>query len=294
MVKCLKLRTSPDFSATTIESNRRVQRLHRRVCKERKFVLRQNALRRRNAIHRRRTATGHGDVPGGSCQFTIFGEQLCRVRVFDRGSIPLRLQAVARLLCCPESVCYDSDSSSAHERDLKNVAHTGNRARSIGVEALHPGSKYRRMRHQSDFHPGQIHIEPKFLRSVTLPATIKAAGVLATEMKLTFLLKLNTFRDGQLGGGFRQLTVFCGLAVRSIGNAGGRPALLGHHVPLSGRGRDQHGARPGSQLTILFEGVRNGTGAAHHLNTCYRVAIDIGGGSKLGNHLRPIGIHLIG
>ena len=197
------------------------------------------------------------------------------------------------MLCGPESVCHDRDSSSPDEWNLKNLLHAGNCSRGIGIEALYLGTEHRGMRHQRDLHPGKIHVKAKLLRAIALRATIKPAHLLIGKPKIALLLKLNIFRHRQMRCGFRQLCVSCRLAIWPVHDAGLGAALRGRYLPLRGGGSNQHGARSGAELAILLKGVRNRTGAAHHLNAIHRVAIDIAGRGEFGDHLQPVSIHLV-
>src|SRR2546429_3189180 len=107
-IHCLKLRASPNLGAITIESNSGVQRLHRRVSQIWKFVLSQNPICGRNAIHRVGIATRNGDIAWSSGQLAIFGEQLRCIGTLDAGGVPLGSQAVRRCCSGPYSGCTAS------------------------------------------------------------------------------------------------------------------------------------------------------------------------------------------
>src|SRR5581483_8407377 len=196
-------------------------------------------------------------VARSSRQLAVFREQLGCIRALHGGSVPLRSQAVARLLRGPEPLCHHRDSRSPDEWNLKNILHSRNCSRGIRVKVLDLRSEHGRMRHQSDLHSRNIQVEPKLLRAIAFHAAINAAHLLTSQPEIALLLKRNSLGDRLTGSGFCQLCVLCRFSIWSIDQTGFGSALCGRHVPLRGSSGDHHGTYFGAELTVLLKGMRD-------------------------------------
>ena len=163
MVHRLELRTSPHFGAISVEADRRIQRFHRSVRQEGKFVFGQNSVSCGNGIDRIGVATVRRDIARCFCQVSIFFEELTAIRMFDRRSVPIDVQPVARLLGCPEAIGDYCHPGSPDKRNLKNILHARNGAGAARVKTVDLRSEHRWMRNQRDFHPWKVKVKPKFL-----------------------------------------------------------------------------------------------------------------------------------
>src|SRR5438067_3341943 len=88
LVHGLKLRGHPRLALVSFEYHRRIQRLHRAVSQEWKFIFRHQTPRRRNAIHRLIITTSDGYVTRSSSHVFVSRPQLFAVWMFHGGNVP--------------------------------------------------------------------------------------------------------------------------------------------------------------------------------------------------------------
>ena len=77
-------------------------------------------------------------------------------------------------------------------------------------------------------------------------------------------------------------------------DAGFRAALVRRDLPSLCGGRQEHGARPRAQLTVLLERCGDRSRPADHLNASNWIPVDVLCRGKFCDYLRPVSVHLVG
>src|SRR5256885_5817426 len=150
LVHGLKLRGDPRLALVTFKSDRRIQRLHRTVSQEWKFIFSYDTPRRRKAIHSFIITARDGYVAGGPSHFFVSHPQLFAVRMFHRGNIPIDFQKIAPLLGRPKSIGHHGHAATLHERQFENVSYSGQPASFRVVDRLDAPTEHRRMADDCD------------------------------------------------------------------------------------------------------------------------------------------------
>src|SRR5256885_10428241 len=83
LIERLKLRWHPGLSVIAFESNGGVERLHRRVGQEWKFIFGDDSIRRRNSFKRLLVTARDRDIAGRAHEFFEFRPQLRAVRAVN-------------------------------------------------------------------------------------------------------------------------------------------------------------------------------------------------------------------
>ena len=295
LVHSLELRTGPYFRAIAVIPDGGVQGLHRAVSKIRELVFGNYPIAGGDACQRLFVTASHGNVARSASEFFVLFPQLRIVRPLYSGEVPINPEPIARLLGRPELVGNNGYRGPfADGGDLKYIRHSGNAPCRLVVDRSRRCAEGRRMRHQRNLHSGQIEIEPKFQGAVALGATVKPTNLLADQPEVSCVFERHCFGHRHVRRCIRQVGVLRGPPARAVNYAGFGTALVGRHLPLfRGRG-NQHRACLGTEFPVLLKRVRDGTRAADHLDAEDRVFINVCGGRKFRQDLRPVSIHLIG
>ncbi len=295
LVDRLELRADPhlgaaDIAVLALQVDRAVERLHRRVGKIRKFVVRLDALGGRLDGA---DIAGLGHHAGLVGELLVFAHQRGRRHARAR-VLPRHLQRVAAQLGRPVAVGHDRHArAAAIGRDRHDIDHALDGLGRGGVVFGHLTAEARRAGHHRHLHVGQARIDAEPERGVELAARIQPRRRLADDAEPRRALECDLLGHRQRHRGLRELTV--GRAVAAGGDrAVGRTARGRIHLPALGRRRDQHRTCTRAKLAVLRKRMVERGRAAGDLDAVHRILVGIAGRREHRAHVAPIGVELFG
>ena len=246
------LRRHPAFGLAGRQLHRRVHHLHAGMREEGRRVGRLDLLRRARD-RRHGVAVAALAVVLGRRE-TVF-EVLRDGRVGDLGVVafvPLDLDGVERGLGVPPGVGDDRDRGVAHLHHFLDARHL----RRLGVIEAHDlGAEHRRILDRGVEHARQLHVDGVDLRAVELVGGVEPLQRLAGDLPALRVLELDVLRVRRrhLGGRGRDLAVADGPLRGGMRDDAVRHGhFADRHLPLVGRGLQQHHARGGAALAHVF------------------------------------------
>ena len=219
-----------------------------------------------------------------------------RVRLLcARALVPDDRQGIERGLRAPPRIGDDSDAGVLH---LHHLAHAGHAGDLRLVITLQLAAEHRAILDRGAQHARKLDVDGVDLAAVELVRGIEPLQRLARDRPVLRILELDALgiRRLDLGGGRGDLavahrTLRCGVgddAVRDL-------QLADRHLPLVGRGLEQHDARGSTAAAdVVLRRADTAAAAGPHLAPG-ALARKIGaGGDLLGRHLLPVALELLG
>ncbi len=289
------LRRHPHFGLVGRNLHGRVHHLHAGMREERRRIGRLDLLRRARDCGKRVTVATLAVIFGGG--------QACLEVLGDRGVgdlgvvafVPFDGHGIERRLGVPPGVGDHRDGGVLHLHDLLHARHLGD----LGVvEADDLGAEHRRVLDGGVEHAGQLHVDGIDLRAVELVGGIEPLQRLAGDGPGLRILQ----RDGlwigrrELGGGRRDLAVADRALRRRVGNDAVRDAhFADRHLPLIGRGLQQHHARRGAAAAhVVLRGADAARAAGAHLAPGALAREVACRADAFGRHLLPVAFEFFG
>ncbi len=209
--------------------------------------------------------------------------------------VPGDRQRVERGLGVPPGVGDHRDRGLLHLDDLLHARHFRDLRL---VEAHDLGAEHRRILDGGVEHAGQLHVDRVDLRAVQLVGGVEPLQRLAGDLPALRVLQRDglRIRRRELGGGRRHLAV-AGFSLRGRvrDDAVRHGHLADRHLPLVGRGLQQHDARRRSAPAhVVLRDADAARAAGAHLAPGALAGEIARRADALGLHLLPVAFELFG
>ena len=283
----LKLCAGPDLAGVGAQIHRTVERFHHQVREKWNFVYCLDFLGRA-------AQCGFGvaivadALAGRLGLLAILLHHLSGAEAAHGAFIPFHPQRVARRLRLPEGIC-DHGHAGGHGGDLAD----SRQAASAGViKSLHGGAEDGRARHHRGQHAGRLDVNSENGFAVGFFGGVQPLQRLADDFEILGIFKRRFGGRRHLRRRLRQLPVGKA-AIAGIEYCARFGAATGRiHLPLLGRGRDQHGAGRRTRLAKLLERRPHAGAAAGHLHAKHRVVVFGIHRRRFEAHFAPVSVQL--
>jgi hypothetical protein len=265
--RCLRvLGRHPHLGFVGREPHRRVHRLHGRVGEEGRAVDRLD-LFGRGLDRLERVAVAAFAIGGGRGEpfLEVLGDRRAR-HGCARALVPNDRKGIERRFRPPPGIGNDRDGGVLHLHDL---AHAGPARDLRFVVARHLAAEHRAILDRGAQHVRQLDVDGKNLAAVELVGGIEPFHRLAGDLPVFRIFEPDALgiRRLELGGGGSELAIAqrtpgCGVGDNTVSDR----QLANRHLPLLGRGLQQHHARGGATAAdIILRDADTAASAGRHL-----------------------------